>query len=111
MSLKNDIFFVKKFFVSIIKLGYLFMRELKNMIRIKKNIVYVVLFCFFVQCFFSPYVFAEDVDNSKCSACNATPVAMQAYINFEVDMLEALQEVSETKSTLLANPNSGLFTS
>lgn len=111
MSLKNDIFFVKKFFVSIIKLGYLFMRELKNMIRIKKNIVYVALFCFFVQCFFSPYVFAEDVDNSKCSACNATPVAMQAYINFEVDMLEALQEVSETKSTLLANPNNGLFTS
>jgi hypothetical protein len=34
---------------------------------------------------------------------------MQAFINFEVELLESLQEVSETKQTLLTNPNYGLF--
>jgi hypothetical protein len=34
---------------------------------------------------------------------------MQAYINFEVELLESLQEVSAKQSTLLNNPNSGLF--
>ena len=56
------------------------------------------------------YAFAQSSSNSnKCSACNATPPAMQAFINFEVELLESLQELSETKQTLLTNPNSGLF--
>ena len=80
------------------------MRSLKN------YIVYIVLFMLSVIFCLPWYVFAQSSSNSnKCSACNATPSAMQAYINFEVELLESLQEMSEKEQTLLANPNSGLF--
>ena len=80
------------------------MRSLKN------YIVYIVLFVLSTIFCLPWYVFAQSSSNSnKCSACNATPAAMQAFINFEVELLESLQEVSETKQTLLTNPNYGLF--
>lgn len=79
--------------------------------NLKKFIVHIIIlfisFGFFVV---SNFVFAEGTGGTKqCSACNATPSAMQAYINFEVELLESLQEMSAKKETLLNNPNSGLF--
>ena len=78
--------------------------------QLKKYIVYFTLLMLCVILCLPSYAVAQSSSNSnKCSACNATPPAMQAFINFEVELLESLQEVSETKQTLLTNPNSGLF--
>ena len=77
---------------------------------LRNYIVYIVLFMLSVIFCLPWYVSAQSSsDSNKCSACNATPSAMQAYINFEVELLESLQEVSAKQSTLLNNPNSGLF--
>lgn len=91
--------------------------------NLKKFIVYSLVLFFasslfiwhaFAWCWKSRYweVYWDDScvqDTSKCSACNATPSSMQSFIDFEVELLESLQEMSAKKSTLLNNPNSGLF--
>lgn len=71
----------------------------------KRFIVYIIIVSFFVQWFLWSYVFAEN----QCSACKATPAAMQIYINFEVELLGALQQMSENTESLWGNPQLGLF--
>ena len=72
-----------------------------------KNIVYLLMFWTIFSSMFFWYSFAWD----QCLACSATPVWMQTYINFEVELLWLLQNMSAVQETFWTNKKSWLFTS
>ncbi len=77
---------------------------------IKKLIVYVFVFWFIVSNIFFGYTFADwNSWTNDCPTCRATPVWMQSYINFEVEVLGLLQWVSARVETLWKNTKSWLF--
>lgn len=75
--------------------------------KVKKIIIYIAVFIFISSNIFFSYTYA-DSDN-QCSSCRATPVWMQMYINFEVELLWVLQWASAQPETVWKNKKSGLF--
>lgn len=107
------------------------------MTKFKKNIVYILILWLTLQSQFFWYSFAwcyemryrlyewnkdcvtkaseikkenESKQNTTtCSACKATPVAMQSFINFEVELLWILQSANWQSEKFWTNKSSWIF--
>ena len=83
------------------------------MTKFKKIIVYITTVILSLWNIFPSIVFAhwnsEQENTTECYACKATPVAMQTFINFEVELLWILQSSNWQAETFWTNKSSWLF--
>lgn len=81
------------------------------MLKIKKILPLFVLSIFFLSNIFSNFVFAQD-DNPKessCLVCSLPSFEFQTYVNFQVEMLEILQNARIQQKENIARTRRWLF--